>query len=230
MRLDRYIGNATDLSRSLAQQKIRRGAVKVNEQVARDPAHTVRAGDRVLLDGLPVEPVQPRYFMLHKPAGYVCARHDALHPTVMDLLKEPRKGELHPVGRLDLDTTGLLLVTDDGDWSHRVTSPRKDCPKTYRVVLAEPLQASADEALCHGLMLRGEKRPTRPAAVEMLAPAECRLTIQEGRYHQVKRMMAAVQNRVIVLHRESIGAIHLDPGLSPGEYRRLNPAEIACVG
>lgn len=230
MRLDRYISNATVLSRSQAQREIRSGAVTVNAVAVRDPAHALKACDRVRLEGALIEPVGPRYFMLHKPAGYVCARHDALHPVVLELLDEPRRDELHPVGRLDLDTTGLLLISDDGAWSHRVTSPRKDCPKAYRVRLAEPLTQGAIEALCQGVMLRGEQKATRPAMLEMLDPCECRLTIQEGRYHQVKRMMASVGNRVVALHRERIGAIRLEEGLAAGEYRHLTEAEISSVG
>lgn len=230
MRLDRYISTATALSRSQAQREIRSGRVRVNAEVVRDPAHRVVSGDAVSLASLPVAPSGPRYFMLHKPAGYVCARHDALHPVVLDLLDEPGKDALHPVGRLDLDTTGLLLITDDGDWSHRVTSPRRSCPKTYRVTLAEPLPTDAIERLCAGVKLRGDSKPTLPADLTLLSDHECRLTIQEGRYHQVKRMMAAMGNRVVALHRESVGAIRLDDALAVGEYRSLTEAEVASVG
>lgn len=230
MRLDRYLCKATALTRSQAQKMIRSGAVSVNEVVVRDPSAAWQAGAVVRLAGEPVEPLGPRYFMLNKPAGYVCARHDALHPVALDLIHEPQAAELHLVGRLDRDTTGLLLITDDGDWSHRVTSPRKNCAKTYFVKLAEPLHEPAVDTLRQGVMLRGENRPTRPAGVELLGPCECRLTIQEGRYHQIKRMLAAVGNRVIALHREKIGQIQLDTDLSAGEYRSLSAAEIASVG
>ena len=229
MRLDRFISQATGLTRSQAQRAIRGGDVSVNGAVERKPATSLDAADRIALDGAVLEISGPRFFMLNKPAGVVSARQDALHPCALDLLREPRREELHLVGRLDRDTTGLLLVTDDGAWSHRLTSPRRNCPKSYRVDLAEPLDESAIAALRQGVQLRGEVEPCRPALLELLTPTQCRLTITEGRYHQVKRMMASVGNRVTGLHREQMGAIVLDPALAPGEYKRLSPAEIASV-
>lgn len=189
--------------------------------------------DRVTLDGQSIEPPGPRYFMLHKPAGYVSATVDAAHPTALELLRgEPRCLDLQIAGRLDRDTTGLLLLTDDGDWNHRLTSPARQCEKVYRVQLRDPLSAQAIAQLEAGILLRGEQRPTRPARVAITDQTDRRqvlLTILEGKYHQVKRMFAATGNLVLGLHRESIGGITLDPSLGPGEYRPLTAAEVQSI-
>ena len=164
--------------------------------------------------------------MLNKPAGVVCATRDRAHRTVLDLLDEPNKTGLHVAGRLDIDATGLVLITDDGEWSHHITSPRHKQPKTYRVELAEPLTDVARLALEAGVQLNGEPRPCAPAGVEVVAERVLRLTLTEGKYHQVKRMLAAVGNHVTALHRERIGSIVLDPALPEGGYRQLLPEEV----
>jgi 16S rRNA pseudouridine516 synthase len=164
--------------------------------------------------------------MLHKPAGCVCATADREHRTVLDLLGAERASGLHIAGRLDIDATGLVLLTDDGDWSHRLTSPRHSFPKTYRVTLDAPLGAQA-ATLRAGVALRNEPRRCAPAALEPLGDNRWRVTIREGKYHQVKRMFAAVGNHVVALHRERIGRVALDPRLAPGEFRALTPDEIA---
>ncbi|HEY0721764.1 MAG TPA: 16S rRNA pseudouridine(516) synthase RsuA [Gammaproteobacteria bacterium] len=229
MRLDRYLSQATTLSRAQAQRAIRTGLVTVDGAPARDPAMHLAPTAQVALEGRPLVIAGPRYFMLHKPAGYLCATQDGAHPTVLDLLHEPRRNELHIAGRLDLDTTGLVLISDDGHWSHRITAPRRECPKRYRVTLAEDLAAGVAEQFAHGVQLKGEAKPTRPAQLEIVSAREVFLTIHEGKYHQVKRMFAAVGNHVIALHRVSIGAIVLDATLPPGGYRPLRPEEIAVV-
>jgi 16S rRNA pseudouridine516 synthase len=230
MRLDRYLSNATLLSRSQAREAIKGGRVAVNGEPVRQAARPVPLGAAVALDGEMLGLPGYRYFMLNKPPGYVCATEDRQHSTVLELLHEPVIEGLHVAGRLDIDVTGLVLVTDDGAWSHRVTSPRHKCAKTYRAALAEPLAEAAVRRLREGIMLRGEKRPTRPAGVALITPQQVRLTISEGRYHQVKRMFAAVGNRVLSLHREGIGDLTLDPQLDPGDYRPLTPAEVEALG
>lgn len=229
MRLDRLLSHAAGLTRSEAKRAVRAGRVAVDGVPARDPALEVGKGARVALDGAPVEVRGPRYLMLHKPAGCVCATSDGLHRTVLDLLPPVERDGLRVVGRLDLDVTGLVLLTDDGDWSHRVTSPRRKCPKTYVADLAEPIPEEALATLRRGVRLRGEARDTAPAEVERLGPARVRIAVTEGRYHQVKRMLAAVGNRVAALHRERIGPVALDPALPPGAWRALAPAEIAAL-
>ena len=145
-------------------------------------------------------------------------------------LDEPVAHKLHAAGRLDIDTTGLVLMTDDGQWSHRITSPRHHCEKTYLVELENPLEEGVAEQFAKGVQLHNEKDLTKPAVLEVITPTEVRLTISEGRYHQVKRMFAAVGNHVVGLHRERIGDITLDASLEPGEYRPLTEDEIASVG
>lgn len=133
-------------------------------------------------------------------------------------------------GRLDIDTTGLVLLTDDGQWSHRITSPRHHCEKTYHVTLESPVSSEITEKFAQGIELRGDKEQTRPAVMEIITPTEVLLTISEGRYHQVKRMFAAMGNHVVALHRRQIGEIVLDESLEPGEYRELSREEIDSVG
>ncbi|MGL6146861.1 MAG: pseudouridine synthase, partial [Plesiomonas sp.] len=137
--------------------------------------------------------------------------------------------KLHPAGRLDIDTTGLVLLTDDGQWSHRITSPRHHCEKTYLVTLADPVDASAIALFAEGVQLRSEPDLTRPAVLELLGSHQARLTITEGKYHQVKRMFAAIGNKVTALHRECVGGIALDSNLAEGEYRRLTDDEVQRI-
>lgn len=169
------------------------------------------------------------YLMMHKPCGLLSATRDARHATVLSLLPEGLAARVHLVGRLDKDTSGLLLLTDDGDWSHRISSPARHCAKTYLATLAEPLQPAAEACFAAGIQLRGEARLTRPALLERLSPTLARVTLGEGRYHQVRRMFAALGNRVVTLHRERIGGLSLDPTLAPGQWRELDDTERAAV-
>ena len=141
-------------------------------------------------------------------------------------LDEPNMSDFHVAGRLDIDTTGLVLITNDGDWSHKITSPKHNKFKTYLVETLEPLSEEALEQLRHGVQLHNEKDLTRPAIAELIASYSLRLSISEGKYHQVKRMLAAVDNKVVELHREKIANIELDCTLESGEYRQLTAAEI----
>lgn len=227
MRLDKFLCHATGLTRSRAQGVIRGGQVTVDGVLARHPAQAIAEGAEVLFREQPVALSGKRYFMLNKPLEVVCATEDAHHRTVLDLLPGEIRRGLHIAGRLDADTTGLVLISDDGDWTHRITSPRRECSKTYRVTVAEALE---DEWVAHfaeGILLRNEDKPTLPARLEIIHPHECLLSIQEGRYHQIKRMFAAVGNRVVALHREQIGELRLDPQLALGEYRPLSEDEVA---
>lgn len=229
MRLDKFIAHTTDLSRALVKVALRNKRITVNGEHVKDASLNISPADSVQLDGTTLTPIGPRYFMLNKPVGYVSATVDSDHPTVLDLLDEPNKQALHIAGRLDIDTTGLVLITDDGQWNHRVTSPRHECQKSYCVMLASDLVSDAEERLMAGLLLNSEKQLTRPAALERISSNQVRLTISEGKYHQVKRMFAALDNRVIELHRERIGDITLDESLQLGEYRPLTEAEINSI-
>ena len=231
MRLDKMLCHACGLTRQDAQRAIKNGWVTVNGLTVSKGEFKVEYDDEVLLDDEPVVLLGPRYIMLNKPTGYVCANKDGLHPIAHDLLGDlVKKKELQIVGRLDLDTTGLVLFTDDGQWNHRITSPKKSKWKIYKVGIAEPLSEQAIQHLERGLMLDGEEKPTLPAKVEVTDdPLVIRLHIQEGRYHQVKRMLAAVGNAVAHLHREQIGEIKLEAELAPGQWRYLTDAEIKSV-
>jgi 16S rRNA pseudouridine516 synthase len=229
MRLDKFISRYSNYSRSQIQQEIKAGNVHVNSIAATKGDQKIQPNDLVTLNETLIEAFQPRYLMLHKPAGYVCANSDGQHPVVVDLIKLPRWQELQIVGRLDIDTTGLILLTDDGQWNHRITSPRHECTKTYRVTTADPINAETAAIFSAGVLLHGEKFPTRPAQLEIISSNEAWLQIHEGKYHQVKRMFAAVGNHVVALHRERIGAVSLDPSLTAGECRSLTPDEIKSL-
>lgn len=227
MRLDYYLAHAANLSRKEAKRIIHQGRVSMAGKVEKKTSRTVSAEDDVSFDDTPLLLDQGhRYFMLNKPAGAVSSTEDGLHETVLDLIPVELRRNLHPVGRLDRDTTGLLLLTTDGQWSHRISAPKSACAKVYRAELAEPLSAQARVQLEEGVNLRGETEVTRPAQVELVEDRIITLTLTEGRYHQVKRMLAAVGNHVAALHREQIGPIQLDPALAPGAYRPLTPAEV----
>lgn len=229
MRLDKFISQATDYSRKQVKRLLKEGAVTVAGETSSDPGLHIDEYSVVTVAGVELNAPAPRYFMLNKPLGYVSATRDSEHPVVLDLLDEPNKDKLQIAGRLDIDTTGLVLITDDGPWNHAVTSPRRDCAKIYHVVTTDDIPESAVEKFARGVYLDGEKRRTKAASLEILYANEARLAIAEGKYHQVKRMFAAIGNRVEELHREAIGAIALDPGLAPGEYRPLTPEEIDSV-
>lgn len=233
MRLDKFIAMVTDLSRSDAKRAIRDGFVSVEGRTIVDAQYDVAADARVALEGRVLRSALPRYFMLHKPDGYVCATKDRTHSTVLDLLHEDNIEALHIAGRLDVDTTGLVLLTDDGQWSHRITAPKSDCDKTYLLRTAEPIAEQAVEQFARGLFLHEEKQRLKPAQLDLIdaadSPYNARLTIREGKYHQVKRMFGALGNAVVSLHRERIGAIVLDPALAEGEYRPLTPAEVESI-
>ncbi len=185
----------------------------------------------VRVDGEPLDPPPGMVLMLHKPVGMTCSRADA--GRVIYQLFPPRwlarRPALSSVGRLDRDTSGLLLVTDDGALLHRIIAPRTHVPKVYEAVLAEPLRGGEGELFASGtLVLRSETRPLVPAALEVLAPTRVRLTVTEGRYHQVRRMFAATGNRVETLHRVAVGGLPLG-SLEPGQWRRLDADEIGKV-
>ena len=229
MRLDRFISQAAGLSRSQARALIRRGRVTVAGQSVRDAGFTLADGQAVELEGRAMVLPQSLYLMMHKPVGLLSATRDDQQATVLSLLPSPLAGRVHLVGRLDKDTSGLLLLTDDGAWSHRISSPRHHCAKTYVAELAEPLSSYAEESLVRGVQLRGEASPTRPAVVQRLGQRRVRVKITEGRYHQVRRMFAALGNRVTHLHRERVGGLELDAALAPGQWRALTEDEVKAV-
>lgn len=226
MRLDKFIGNNSELSRTQIHHAIKQGLITINDQVVNKTNVHIGDGDKVVCDGQLIEERKLRYLMLHKPAGYVSANSDSEHPTVLDLIDLPFKHELQIVGRLDLDTTGLLLLTDDGQWNHKITSPKHLHTKSYLAATAEPIAENTKNIFAEGILLKGETKITLPAELEIIESHLARLHICEGKYHQVKRMFAAMGNHVVKLHRERIGKIYLDVGLLPGQYRALTADEI----
>lgn len=229
MRLDKFLAESTDLSRSQSRKVLSAGEITVNGEVVEKGTFIVNDGDVVAWDGEPLERVGLRYIMLNKPAGYECSLKNSQHPSVMNLIDIEKRDRLHTVGRLDVETTGLILITDDGQWTHRIISPKHRCDKVYLATLAAPLCEEAEARFAEGIVLDGEDRPTLPATVERVSPTLARLTIQEGKYHQVRRMFAALGNHVEQLHRERIGPLTLDGDLAPGESRFLTADEVNAL-
>ncbi|MBD2810388.1 16S rRNA pseudouridine(516) synthase RsuA [Xenorhabdus sp. Vera] len=230
MRLDKFLSQQLGISRNDVGRELRAELVTVDNEVIKTGAYKLKPDQQVAYDGTILQQLNgPRYFMLNKPQGYVCSTDDPSNPTILYFIDEPVAHKLHSAGRLDIDTTGLVLLTDDGQWSHRITSPKHHCEKTYLVTLEHPISGDIEEKFLAGIQLNGEKTLTKPAKLEIIEPQIVRLTISEGRYHQVKRMFAAVGNYVVELHRERIGEINLDPALGTGEYRALTDSEINSI-
>ena len=229
MRLDKYISNATDLSRTDVKKLIKAGQVSVDDDIATNSAQKISSTQTISIDGSTIQLLKNRYFMMNKPLGVVSATKDHSNPTAIDLIYEHRNDQLQIAGRLDIDTTGLLLITDDGQWNHIVTSPRTDCKKIYLIELENPVGEDYQRKLEAGIALEGEKRRCLPATMEVIDDHHIRLCISEGKYHQVKRMMTSLGNEVVNLHRLQIGGIELDPELEPGDYRPLTKEEIASI-
>jgi len=230
MRLDRFLSNLPQLNRQAARQLLASGRVRVDGALVCDGLCEVSQFSRIEVDSELLQAGKAaRYFMLHKPIGVVSATEHEQHRTVLDLLDEPDKADLHLAGRLDLNTSGLLLITNDGQWSRRLTEPRSRLGKVYRVKTEQPITPEYIEVFARGLYFAYEDLTTLPAELVILDSHSALLTLHEGRYHQVKRMFGHFQNKVTGLHRLSMGAIQLDPQLAPGQYRALTAAEIACI-
>jgi 23S rRNA pseudouridine2605 synthase len=227
MRLGKYLAGAGVASRRASEGIIRAGRVTVDGSVVTDPARDVGEGAAVAVDGSPVAPARElAVYAVHKPVGVVSTARDPQgRPTVVSLVPSERR--LYPVGRLDIDTTGLILLTNDGQLAHRLTHPRYEVPKTYRAVVARaPVHARALEALRRGVEL--EDGVTAPAEVAQVAADTLELTIHEGRKRQVKRMCEAVGHPVKRLERIRFGPLELG-SLAPGDHRRLSDAEVEAL-
>lgn len=227
MKLDRLLAKHRGMGRKQARELIAAGVVTVDGAIVSihdaevDRFHHVSSNNEIVQAG------QRRLFiMLHKPVGIVSATKDAEHRTVIDLIDDPDKHSLHIVGRLDRNTSGLVLLTNDGNWSKPLTHPDHKVPKVYRVETALPIPTEAVRAFAEGFYFHTENLTTRPAKLELLSETTARLTLHEGRYHQVKRMFHRIGNRVVALHRESIGPVRLPEDLEPGGWRFLEPSEI----
>ena len=225
MRLDKFLAHHLGVSRTIVNKELKAQKVTVNGDIVKSGAYHISPDQIVEYDGFEIVPItENRYFMLNKPQGYVCSTDDPDHPTILYFIDEPMAEKLHSAGRLDLDTTGLVLLTDDGKWSHRITSPKHHCEKVYQVTVEQPLTANLIDIFKQGIQLKSEKTLTEPAKLIIIDDYHAEITISEGRYHQVKRMFAAVNNHVTQLHRKQIGNIVLD--IPEGEYRPLTQDEI----
>lgn len=227
MRLDALLSRYGYCSRSEARAWVKAGRVRIGETVARNVADKANPA-LVTIDGEPVEHPDGILALLYKPAGYVCSHDPGEGPAIYDLLParwRERNPSITTIGRLDKDTTGVLLVTDDGERVHRWTSPRHKVPKVYEVTVDADIPPGLGELFASGtLMLEGEQKPCLPAKLEVLGPREARLEIVEGRYHQVKRMFASQGCSVIRLHRSAFGIFNLE-GLAVGELRIVDENE-----
>lgn len=231
MRLDKFISKATELSRKDCKKILHAGEITVNGEVVKDSSqHIDEVNDDIEWLGEPLSVATGnRYLLLYKPEGFECTLKPKEYPIVTDLIDIPELTSLRMAGRLDVDTTGALILSDDGGFLHRVTSPKHHVAKTYELTLVEPMSESQQDCaireLAKGVMLEGEYDKTKPAELSFTNATHARLVLTEGKYHQVKRMMAYFGNKVVTLHRASIGKITLE-GLEKGESRFLTEAEI----
>lgn len=229
-RLDRFLAAHLQCSRKSVRAVLAAGRVVLNGELARDPDRVVGPFTRVELDGECLQGRTPLYLMLHKPVGVVCATEDEQHRTVLDLIREQPDGlvaceldDLHIVGRLDLNTSGLVLLTNDGEWSRRLMSPEHKVAKRYNVTLAHPISPDYIPAFAEGMYFSFENITTQPAHLEIMGEYQARVTLTEGKYHQIKRMFGRFRNPVVALHRCSVGDWQLDSTLLPGQWRRILP-------
>lgn len=236
VRLDKLLSGLGYGTRSEIQKLARAGGVELDGAPLTDAAARIPVGPdlpaRLKIDGRPVDPPPGLVILLHKPLGVTCS-HKEDGALVHDLLParwRRRDPAISTVGRLDKQTSGLLLLTDDGELLHRIISPRRHVAKVYHATLARPLTGQEEAIFASGeLMLEGEAKPLAPAHLEPVSPTEARLTVTEGRYHQVRRMFAAVGNHVEALHRERLGGLALPDDLAPGEWRMATAEDIAAV-
>ncbi len=229
IRLDKFLTDMGCGTRSVIKNLVHKGKVSVNGEVIKKPEIKINEDeDVVLLDGEEIKYNRYEYFMLNKPDGYVSATTDRNEKTVLDLLKaEDRRKDLFPVGRLDKDTEGLLVISNDGEMAHKILSPKNHIAKTYYVKVNGRIENEHIEIFEKGIDI-GEKNITKPGILKIIKSSdisEAELTIYEGKFHQVKRMFEAVGMKVVYLKRIKMGTLGLDETLKPGEYRRLTLEE-----
>lgn len=230
MKLDRLIAKHRQMGRNAALHAIAARRVLVNGVTVVDGHAEVDRFCAVMLDEVPVQSAERGlYLLMHKPTGWLSATKDAQHPTVLDLIDDVDKHTLHLAGRLDRSTSGLLILTNDGNWSKRLMAAEFKVPKVYRVETDVPVPPEAVAAFAAGFYFHTEDIMTLPASLEILDERLARVTLHEGRYHQVKRMFHRVGCRVMSLHRESVGALRLPEDLKPGEWRPMTAEEKAAA-
>ena len=235
-RVDKLLGSMGYGSRSEIARLGKAGGIVLDGADLTDVSNRIPVTpdlpSRMEIDGEPLDPVAGLVMLLNKPLGMTCSRKED-GALVYDLLPDRwkrRDPAISTVGRLDKQTSGLLLLTDDGDLLHRIISPKRHVAKVYRATLARPLEGSEGALFAAGgMVLEGEDKPLAPAMLEVLSPTEARLTVTEGRYHMVRRMFAAVGNHVEALHRERMGGLSLPDDLAPGDWRLMRPEEIDLI-
>ena len=227
MKLSRFLYHHTSHGKNDVRRILAAGRVTVDGKVERDSQSDIGDFTQVTLDDLVLRDTSAVYLMLNKPAGYLSATVDDEHRTVMELIDTPET--LHIAGRLDRASTGLLILTNDGKWSRRLTEPKEGVPKVYEVTTAEPITKETAMRFQQGIYFAYEDLTTQPAELQILSAQRAQITIYEGRYHQIKRMFHAVDNRITSLHRLSMGAIQLDESLTAGQSRNLTQQEIESV-
>ncbi|MBP1754458.1 MAG: ribosomal small subunit pseudouridine synthase [Firmicutes bacterium] len=232
LRLDKYLADMGIGTRSEIKEWIRKGRVKVNNEIINKPEQKVTTDkDKISFDDAEVGYVEYQYIMLNKPTGVVSATNDNVSNTVLDLIADKKCKDLFPVGRLDKDTEGLLLITNDGELAHQLLSPKKHVDKVYFARVRGIVTEEDRESFLLGVDINDEKL-TLPAKLKILHSdeiSEIELTLHEGRFHQVKRMFEAIGKEVIYLKRLSMGNLQLDESLAPGEYRELTDQELASL-
>lgn len=221
-RLDRFL--ARRLQRSLKQIRLDlvKGRVNVDNELCDDPSRLVNQFTQIDYDGLVLQNNQPIYILLHKPIGVVCATKDAQHKTVIDLIEHPQKNELHIVGRLDLNSSGLVLLTNDGRWSSALTDPKHKVNKVYEVEVEHPITEDYITAFAQGMYFEYENHITAPALLSILSANTAQVVLTEGKYHQIKRMFGRFRNPVLKLHRIAIGNYSLPSDLKVGEWQLIH--------
>lgn len=232
MELERLLQRQGFGTRKGCRALVRSGRVAVNGEPCDDPFADLSSAGLILgVDGVDWPYREFATLMLNKPADYECSRRPIHHPTVLSLLPAPlvERG-VQPIGRLDEDTTGLLLLSDDGQLNHILSSPKKKVPKVYLATTKHAVDAAQVESLLAGVVLHDDPEPVRAAACEVVEERLLRLTVTEGKYHQVKRMVAAVGNRVEALHRVALGGLELPADLQPGEWRWLEAEDLTKLG
>lgn len=230
MQLDRFLKRNSLLSQKTIRQLIIQGRVTVDGAITKDVQRTVSPFSHIQLDDTVLQSKTPYYVMLNKPAGTVSATAHPCHRTVLDCVKADFASQLHLAGRLDFNTTGLVLLTNDGRWSRKITQPEEKIAKTYWVATEDEITSDYKDRFADPMHLAYEDIHLLPAELEILSSHTARISIFEGRYHQIKRMFGFFNNKVVALHRESMGSIKLDSQLAPGAHRMLTEKEIVSAG
>lgn len=228
-RLDRFMSIRLGINRRDVRLLLAQGRVLIDGCVATDINQLVDEFTSVIFDKAVLQNKVPRYVMMNKPVGVVSATKDPRHKTVIDLMAGSSGEGLHIVGRLDFNSSGLLLLTNDGRWSRRLSTPEKKVDKLYRVTLEKPLTQDYIQAFAQGMYFSYEKITTRPVKLKIISPYVAEVSLVEGRYHQIKRMFGRFDNPVLTLHRLTTGNIWLDPSLAPGQSRALTEEEVGNI-